>query len=131
MAACSPVGVQLERFWKTVNPLTRPIAGYAPWWVLVETTGRRTGRRRLTPLANAPFDGATLSLLSVYGDSSAFVKNIRANPVMRVKRRGRWLDGTAEVVDPTPENVARLGLYARRALLRIASDPRIVRVTVA
>lgn len=126
-----PVGVQLERFWKTVNPLTRPIAGYAPWWVLMETTGRRTGRRRLTPLANAPFDGATLYVLSVYGDSSAFVKNIRATAVVRVKRRGRWLDGTAEVVDPTAENVARLGLYARRALLRIASDPKIVRVTVA
>lgn len=65
-----------------------------------------TGRRRLTPLANGRFDGGTLSVLSVYGDSSAFVKNICANPAVRVKRRGRWLDGSAEVVDPTPENVA-------------------------
>ena len=126
-----PMGVELERFWKTVNPLTRPISGYAPWWVLVETTGRRTGRRRLTPLANAPFDGATLSVLSVYGDFAAFVKNIRANPAVRIKRRGRWLDGTAEVVDPTPESVARVGVYARRALLRFGSDSKVVRVTVA
>lgn len=126
-----PMGVQLERFWKTVNPLTRPIAGYAPWWVLLETTGRRTGRRRLTPLANGRFDGGTLSVLSVYGDSSAFVKNIRSNPAVRVKRRGRWLDGSAEVVDPTPENVARLGVYARRALLRFGSDSKVVWITVA
>lgn len=119
-----------RRFWKAVNPLTRPFAGYVPWWVLVETTGRRTGEQRLTPLANAPFDGSTLSLLSVYGDSSAFVKNIGVNPVVRVKRRGQWLSGTAELLDPTPETVARLGLYARWVLLRIASDPKILLVTV-
>lgn len=119
-----------RRFWKAVNPLTRPFAGYVPWWVLVETTGRRTGEQRLTPLVNGPFDGSTLSVLSVYGDASAFVKNIRVNPVVRVKRRGRWLSGTAELLDPTPAALARVGLYARSILVRIASDPKIVKVTV-
>lgn len=117
-------------FWKTINPLTRPFAGYAPWWVVLETTGHRTGRRRLTPLANAPFDGSALSLLSVYGMRSAFVKNIRANAVVRVKRRGRWLDGTVELLDPTPDATAQLGLYARSVLLRISSEPKVLKVTV-
>ena len=119
------------RFWKVVNPFTRPLAGYAPWWVLVETNGRRTGRPRLTPLANAPFDGSTLSVLSVYGDASAFVKNLRANPVVRVKRRGRWHDGTADVLEPTHDAVARLGLYARWVLLRIGDDPKVIKVTMS
>lgn len=113
-----------------MNAFIRPIAGYAPWWLLLETTGRRTGKSRLTPLANAPFDGRTLCILSVYGEASAFVKNSRATPTVRVKRRGRWLNGAAEVVDPTPEMVARLGRYARWVLFRFASDPRILRVTV-
>ena len=124
------MGVQLERFWKTLNPLTRPIAGYAPWWVLVETTGRLTGKQRRTPLANAPLKSSEISVLSVYGDSAAFVKNIRANPRVRLKRRGRWFDGTAEVVEASPETVAQLGMYARRVLVRMGSDPKVVRVTV-
>jgi deazaflavin-dependent oxidoreductase (nitroreductase family) len=117
------------RLWRFVNPLTRPFAGYAPWWVLLETTGRRTGTARRTPLAGAPSDGSTLSVLSVYGEASAFVKNIRANPEVRIQRRGRWLTGTAELLDPTPETTSQLGRYARSTLLRIASQPKIVRVT--
>jgi deazaflavin-dependent oxidoreductase (nitroreductase family) len=117
------------RLWRFVNPLTRPFAGHAPWWVLLETTGRRTGRARHTPLAGAPSDGSTLSVLSVYGEASAFVKNIRANPEVRIQRRGRWLTGTAELLDPTPETTSQLGRYARSTLLRIASQPKIVRVT--
>lgn len=120
-----------DLFWKAVNTVTRPLAGYAPWWVLLQTTGRRTGKPRFTPLANAPFDGQTLCFLSVYGETSAFVMNIRANPTVRVKRRGHSLHGAAEVVDPTPEMIANLGRYARWVLLRIASDPKIVKIAVA
>ncbi len=124
------MGVPLERFWKTINPLTRPLAGYVPWWVLLETTGRRTGTRRRSPLASGPLRGSELSLLSVYGDSSAFVRNIRANPRVRVKRRGRWIDGRADVVAASPEALAQLGLYARHVLIRIGSDPKVVRLTI-
>ena len=124
------MAVPLERFWKTINPLARPLAGYAPWWVVIETTGRRTGMARRTPLANAPLKRSVLSVLSVYGDSAAFVKNIGANPRVRVKRRGRWLDGSAEVVDASTEAVADLGLYTRHVLIRFGSDPKIVRMTI-
>lgn len=116
--------------WLVVNTFTRPFAGYAPWWALLETTGRRSGKRRLTPLAGAPFDGCTLSLLAGYGDASAFVKNIRDDPTVRVKRRGRWLHGTAELLDPTPATIASLGTYARRVLLRVGTDPKVVKITV-
>jgi hypothetical protein len=71
-----------------------------------------------------------LSFLAAYGEASAFVKNIRANPVVRVKRRGRWVTGTAEVLDPTPASIERLGFYPKRILLRVGSDPKVVRVAV-
>ena len=124
------MGIPLERFWKAINPLTRPLAGYAPWWVVVETTGRRTGAPRRTPLANAPLKGSVLSVLSVYGDAAAFVKNIRANPTVRVKRRGRWSHASAAVVDAAPEAVAELGFYARFVLIRFGRDPKVVRLTI-
>lgn len=118
------------RVWKVINPLTRSPAGFAPWWVLLETTGRRTGKRRLTPLAGSPFDGSTLFVLAGYGEASAFVKNLLDHSSVRVRRRGRWLTGTAELIDPTPDAVRCLGRYARWVLMRIGSDPKIVKVTV-
>ena len=127
----APTAASSRRFWLIVNRLTRPLAGYAPWWVLLETTGRRSGRPRSTPLAGAPFDGATISLLAGYGEESAFVKNIRADPGVRVKRRGQWLNGTAQLLAPTPDAVAPLGRYARNVLLRVGADPVVVKITLS
>lgn len=124
-----PTAAATRRFWPIINTLTRPLAGFAPWWVLLETTGRRSGKRRLTPLAGAPIDGSSLSLLAGYGDASAFVKNLLANPTVRDKRRGRWLNGTAELRDPTPQAIARLGAYARHVLVKIGTDPKVVKIT--
>lgn len=64
----------MRAFWKAVNTLTVPVAGYAPWWVLLETTGARTGLPRRTPLSNGPLTDGTISLLAVNGATAAFVK---------------------------------------------------------
>ena len=45
--------------------MSLPLAGLAPWWVVLETKGRRTGRQRRTPLANGPFDGLSILVRSV------------------------------------------------------------------
>jgi deazaflavin-dependent oxidoreductase (nitroreductase family) len=126
----APSAASTRRLWLIVNTITRPLAGYAPWWVLLETTGRRTGARRRTPLAGAPLHGATISLLAGYGDESAFVKNIRANPEVRIKRRGRWLRGSAELLGPTPDDTGQLGTYARNVLMRVGTNPTIVKITI-
>lgn len=121
----------MRAFWKTVNTMTIPLAGYAPWWVLLETTGSRSGLPRLTPLSNGPLADGTISLLAVYGDTAAFVRNVHANPTVRVKRRGRWHEGVAEIREPTPEAINALGIYARRVLLRIGTGAKILQITLA
>lgn len=120
----------MRAFWKTVNTMTVPVAGYAPWWVLLETTGGRTGLPRRTPLSNGPLNDGTLSLLAVYGATAGFVKNVHANPTVRVKRRGRWHEGVAEIREPTPEAINALGIYARRVLLRIGTSAKILQITL-
>jgi F420H(2)-dependent quinone reductase len=50
--------------WRIIDPATRLLAGNTPWWVLIETVGRRTGKPRRTPLASGPFDGDTTWLIS-------------------------------------------------------------------
>jgi deazaflavin-dependent oxidoreductase (nitroreductase family) len=117
-----------QRFWSIVNPLVRPLAGFMPWWVLLETTGRRTGRRRLKPFVNGPIDDGVLLLLAVHGDRSAFAHNIAADPRVRVQRRGRWRSGTATLVDLDPEVVRRFSLYGRIGLKTLGEDSRLLQI---
>lgn len=115
-------------FWRTVNPITRGLAGFAPWWVLLETTGRRTGKRRRTPFANGVFDGDQLLVVALHGDHSGFAYNIAADPRVRVKRRGRWYDGTASLVPIDESTIARFGPYARSGLRAFGADPMLLHI---
>ena len=91
---------------RRVNPLVVAllVRGIGPpTYAVVETTGRRTGRRRLVPVANG-LDGGTFWLIAGLGERASFVHNIRANPRVRVRARParlrdgvrmRWRPGTA------------------------------------
>src|SRR3954471_15680785 len=80
----------LRAFWRVVNPLARPLAGVVPWWVLLETVGNRTGATRRTPLAAGPMDGGAMLLIAVHGRASGWVRNIEAQPQVRLRHRGQW-----------------------------------------
>jgi deazaflavin-dependent oxidoreductase (nitroreductase family) len=116
------------RFWKVANPAARPLAGFMPWWLLLETTGRKSGLKRLTPFANGPIEDGVLHLISVHGARADFARNIAADPRVRVRRRGRWLTGTAEVVDLDPAIVERFGRYARTGLRTFGEDAGLIRI---
>src|SRR2546422_998551 len=88
-------------FWNIVNPPTRRLAGFAPWWVLLQTKGRRTGKPRTTPLARGPVDGDVVWLNSVHGRHAHWVRNLEATPAgCRVAR-------CAFVVCPHGRQIAR------------------------
>jgi hypothetical protein len=42
--------------WRIVNPVARSLAGIAPWWVVPETRGHRSGEPRRVPLTRGPVD---------------------------------------------------------------------------
>jgi deazaflavin-dependent oxidoreductase (nitroreductase family) len=116
-------------WWRLINPLSRPLAGIAPWWVLLETTGRRSGKPRHIPLARGPIDGNVAWLLAVHGEHAGFAHNIAADPRVRLKHRGRWREGRAALVPLDPAIVRRFNLYARSGLLgAVAIDATMVRV---
>jgi deazaflavin-dependent oxidoreductase (nitroreductase family) len=73
-----------------------------PGDALPETTGRRTGLPRHTPVCDG-MDGDRFWLVAQRGERADWVKNIRANPRVRVKARTAsgvgWRAGTAHVVD--------------------------------
>ena len=84
------------------NPMMRLV----PIQTLLETTGRKSGQPRTTPVGGR-LDGQTFWLVSEFGDRSQYVRNIAANPRVRVRIRGRWHSGTAVLL---PEDDARARL---------------------
>ena len=117
-----------KALWRVLNPLATPFAGVVPWWVLLETTGRRSGLPRRTPLAHgAEFDGAHW-IIAVHGEASDFVRNLKANPRVRFKTRGRWHSGTARVEPVTEERLRRFGAYARGGIRTVGIEPCLVRI---
>jgi deazaflavin-dependent oxidoreductase (nitroreductase family) len=73
-----------------------------PGDALLETTGRRTGQPRRTPVCDG-LDGETFWLVAQRGWRADWVENIRANPRVRVKVRSGsgvgWRAGTAHLLD--------------------------------
>ena len=80
--------------------------GLAPRaFALLETVGRRTGQPRQTPVGNG-LAGNTFWLVAVHGSQADYVRNIRAEPAVRVKVAGRWRTGTATIL-PDDDAAAR------------------------
>jgi deazaflavin-dependent oxidoreductase (nitroreductase family) len=75
------------------NPLMRLM----PFQTLLETTGRKSGEPRRTPLDGSRI-GDQFWFVSEFGDKSQYVKNIQANPAVRVRLKGKWHSGTAHLV---------------------------------
>jgi len=80
-----------------VNPVVKLVAGYVPWWSLLETTGRKTGRPWRNPVGNG-LDGNTFWIVAEHGHEAGYVKNIKANPRVRLRVGGRWRSGHAHVL---------------------------------
>ncbi len=97
----------------TLNPLIRGMFKLGitpPGMALVETTGRRTGAVRHTPIICTP-DGDTLWLIAQHGRHAGWVRNFEARPQVRVRLGRRWRAGTAELL-PDDDVRARIRTFA-------------------
>jgi deazaflavin-dependent oxidoreductase (nitroreductase family) len=114
--------------WRAFNPLARRLAGTAPWWVVLETTGLRSGLERHTPLARGPHEGGAIWLISVHGRRAHWVRNLEADPAVRVKLGRRWRPGRATVERFDTERVRRFSSYAQAGPRVLGIEPVLVRV---
>lgn len=79
----------------------------------METTGRKTGQPRRVPLARGPRDGASMTLISVHGRRADWVRNIEAEPKVRLRSGFRWRTGLATLTELTPHALARFNAMGR------------------
>ena len=77
----------LRVFWSFGNPLVILLARWTAVWGVLETRGRRTGQARLVPLALTR-DGATVWVVVASGRNAAYVRNIEADPSVRIRIKG-------------------------------------------
>jgi deazaflavin-dependent oxidoreductase (nitroreductase family) len=115
-------------FWAIFNPVARRLAGIAPWWVVLETIGHKSGKKRQAPLARGPVDGNTTWVIAVHGRHAGFVKNIEANPTVRFRLRGRWHDGIASIHAMDDAIVKRFNAYGQAGPKTLGWDPVLVRI---
>ena len=105
--------------------------GLAPKaFALLETTGRRSGRPRHTPVGNG-LTGDTFWLVAAHGEQADYVRNLRLDPRVRVKVSGRWRTGTAVVLphDDVPARSRTLPYRWDAAVGRfMASTPVTIRI---
>jgi deazaflavin-dependent oxidoreductase (nitroreductase family) len=98
-----------------LNPPVRALFALGlvpPTHVLLETTGRKSGQPRRNPVGNG-LDGDTLWIVAEHGRSASYVRNLEADPRVRVKIGRRWRSGTATVL-PDDDPQARLDRLGRR-----------------
>ncbi|MGH2713154.1 MAG: nitroreductase/quinone reductase family protein [Thermoleophilaceae bacterium] len=118
---------------RLLNPFVKTAAGAGlplPGVVILETTGRRSGEPRRTPVGKA-IDGATLWVVAEHGRRAGYVLNIEANPRVRVRIGRRWRHATARVLpeDDWRARQRRMPNRANSAMVRLmGSDPVTVRV---
>ncbi|POX54107.1 nitroreductase/quinone reductase family protein [Streptomyces sp. Ru72] len=103
-------------FQRRMNPVLRRL----PLQTVLETTGRVSGLPRQTPVGGRRV-GNSFWLVSEYGGKSQYVRNIQANPRVRVRILGRWHTGTAHLLpddDPRArlKQLPRMNSMAVRAL---------------
>lgn len=79
------------------NPFGRIVLRWFPGWAVIETVGRRTGEARRVPVGGRRI-GDTFWFVAVDPQQAAYVKNIRANPNVRVQSGGRWRTGVAHLL---------------------------------
>jgi deazaflavin-dependent oxidoreductase (nitroreductase family) len=99
-----------------------------PWLVVLETTGRRSGKPRRTPLARGPIEEGIAWLIAVHGRHSTWVRNLESSPQVRMQVALRWQTGTASVLLLDPKTLKRFNLYARSGPRTLGIDPLLVRV---
>jgi deazaflavin-dependent oxidoreductase (nitroreductase family) len=97
---------------------------------VLETTGRRSGLPRRTPVGDG-LRGDTFWIVTEHGYDAAYVRNIQADPRVRVNVRGRWRAGTAHIL-PDEDPYARLKALRRplndSMLLAVGTRQLVIRV---
>lgn len=114
---------------RLVNPVVKFAANRGlplPGVAILETTGRKSGQPRRTPVGGE-LDGDTFWIVTEHGHRANYVRNIEANPRVRLKLGRRWRIGTArEAPEEDPHERLKRQPAANAAGVRVMGTEHIV-----
>jgi deazaflavin-dependent oxidoreductase (nitroreductase family) len=96
-----------------LNPPTKLAVhlGLVPGHAVVETVGRKSGKRRRT-VVGVHEEGDTLWVVAEQGRHAGYVRNAEADPHVRVRLHRRWRPATVHILDDD-DPVARVESFGR------------------
>jgi deazaflavin-dependent oxidoreductase (nitroreductase family) len=103
------------------NPIVRTLFRVglpAPGTAILETIGRKSGRPRRNPATNGLVDGV-FWIVAEHGRRAGYVRNLEANPDVRVRIGKRWRTGTARLVPEDDPRERLRYITARRPITRL------------
>jgi deazaflavin-dependent oxidoreductase (nitroreductase family) len=112
-----------------LHRLANPIARRLPTQVLLETTGRVSGQSRHTPIGGQVIDDK-FWFVSMNGQASDYVRNIKTNNAVRVRIRGHWRTGRAHLLpdDDANSRNAQLPWVNRTSNSALGTDMLTIRI---
>lgn len=118
----------LQRY--VLNPPVRIAvwAGLSPSHVLIESVGRRSGKRRRT-VVGMHIEGTTGWVVAEQGRYAGYVRNVESEPRVRVRLSRRWRPARASVL-AADDPLARLEDFGRShaaAVRRFGTDLTTIR----
>lgn len=102
-----------------LNPPAKASAymGLLPGHLMLETRGRKSGKRRVTVVGYHD-DSGVLWVVAEQGRHAGYVRNLEADRRVRVRLKGRWIPAEAEIAhDDDPAR--RLASFGRKGHERI------------
>ena len=101
--------VLLQRY--VLNPPMKAAVwvGLVRGHMIVETTGRISGKRRRT-VVGCRRDGDAIWVVAEQGRRAGYVRNLEAHPAVRLRLDRRWRPATARI-DDADDPVARLAHF--------------------
>ena len=92
--------------------MLNPLTGYI---MVLQTTGRKSGKTRLTPLNYALADGY-IYCMAGFGSGTNWLANLKANPTVEVHLAGATVKGKAEIVTEKEDALCRYRCAGSAAL---------------
>jgi deazaflavin-dependent oxidoreductase (nitroreductase family) len=90
------------------------LGGLVPWWVMLVTTGRRSGRPRRVVLDVIRREGDRIWVVAADGKRADWVRNLMADPHLEVWHRRRRYRAIARLLDERQADEMIVAVYRRR-----------------
>jgi deazaflavin-dependent oxidoreductase (nitroreductase family) len=109
--------------------LANPVTLRLPTQVVLETTGRKTGLPRRTPVGGRVIN-RQFWMVAGDGEAADYVRNIKSHSAVRLRIKGRWRRGTAVLLpdDDAGSRLEQLPRFNSAMVRALGTKPLTVRV---